>query len=309
MCPEELVEAIDMGRAYAGGKPPDKLRWGEAEVANFRKDGSPYTILGETQRRWFIERLKRSQATWKVWGCSIGTLDFRFDPQNLPDGLAKRRWPGAGYANLGGGDFGAAYWERGQIYDAVAKGGVTGFVTVAGDRHSFWAGYAAKALPPKPFEPVGLAFVTGSISAPGMLESYEHKFPKDDPLRPLFLADVGGGARPEPTVNMTLRRGVRASLEYAKSRDLAKARALTYPDNAPHLEFVDTGGHGYATVRATAKDIETEFVCIPRPVKRSETEDGGPLRYRVSHRAVLWKARERPTLEVKVKEGDPTLSL
>jgi alkaline phosphatase D len=309
MCPEELVEAIDMGRAYAGGKPPDKLRWGESEVANYRKDGSPYTILGETQRRWFIERLKRSQATWKVWGCSIGTLDYRFDPQNLPVGLAKRKWPGAGYANLGGGDFGAAYWERGQIYDAVAKEGITGFVTVAGDRHSFWAGYAAKALPPKPFEPVGLAFVTGSISAPGMLESFEHKFPKDDPLRPLFLADVGGGARPEPTVNMTLRHGVRASLEYARSRDLAKARALTNRDNAPHLEFVDTGGHGYATVRATANDIETEFVCIPRPVKRSETEDGGPLRYRVSHRAVLWKARERPTLEVKVKEGDPKLSL
>ena len=309
MCPEELVEAIDMGRAYAGGKPPDKLCCGATEVANYRKDESPYTILGETQRRWFIERLKKSQATWKVWGCSIATLDFRFDPQNLPDGLAKRKWPGAGYAGFGGGDFGAAYWERGQIYDAIAKAGVTGFVTVAGDRHSFWAGYAAKALPPKKFEPVGIAFVTGSLSAPGMLESLEHKFSKDDPLRPLFLADVGGEARPEPTVNMTLRHGVRASIEYAKSRDLAKARALTNRDNAPHLEFVDMGGHGYATVRATANDIETEFVCIPRPVKRSETEDGGPLRYRVSYRAALWKARERPTLEVKVKEGNPKLSL
>ena len=309
MIPEEVVEAIDMGRTYGGGKPPGKIRMGDTEIDNFRKDSAPYTILGETQRRWFVERLKKSQATWKVWGCSIATLDFRFDPQNLPEGLAKRPWPGQGYAGFGGGDFGAAYWERGQIYDAVAKEGVTGFVTVSGDRHSFWAGYAAKALPPKPFEPVGLAFVTGSVSAPGLLESYEHKFPKDDPLRPLFLADVAGDARPEPTVNMTLHHGVRASLEYAKSRDLAKAHALSNHDHAPHLEFVDMGGHGYSTVRATSREIETEFVCIPRPVKRSEDENGGPLLYRVSHRAPLWRARQRPKLEVKVKEGNPKLSL
>jgi alkaline phosphatase D len=309
MIPEEVVEALDMGRAYGGGKPPDKIRMGDTEIDNFRKTGTPWTILGQKQRAWFIERLKKSQATWKVWGSSMGTLDYRIDPQNLPDGLARRKWPGAGYANLGGGDFGAAYWERGQIYDALAREKITGFVTVCGDRHSFWAGYAAKALPPKAFEPVGLAFVTGSISAPGMVESHEHRFPKDDPLRPLFLADGAAGTRPEPTVNMTLHRGVRASLEYAKSRDIAKARALTNPDNAPHLEFVDMGGHGYSTVRASAKDIETEFVCIPRPIKRSETEDGGPLLYRVSHRAALWRARERPRLEVKVREGDPKLSL
>jgi alkaline phosphatase D len=156
---------------------------------------------------------------------------------------------------------------------------------------------------------VGLAFVTGSISSVGMVEANEHNFPKDEPLRPLFLADSPGGAPPEPTINMTARLGVRASLEYAKSRDIARARALRNPDNAPHLEFLDMGGHGYATVRASAKDIETEFVCIPRPIRRSESEDGGPLLYRVAHRAALWGARERPRMEVKVREGDPKLSL
>src|SRR5690349_2567686 len=223
MYPEEIVDIIDGGRAYAGGKPPDKIRLGDAEIDNYRKTGRPFTILGETQRRWFIDRLKKSQATWKVWGSSTPALDYRMDPQNLPDGLTKTKWPGAGFATLGTGDFGAAYWERGQIYDAVARESISGFVTVAGDRHSFWAGYAAKALPPRKFEPVGLAFVTGSISAPGMCEANEHKFPKDSPLRPLFLADLpgnaqAGGARSEPTVNMTLHRGVRASLEYAKSK-------------------------------------------------------------------------------------------
>ncbi len=44
-----------------------------------------------------------------------------------------------------GGDHSSAYVERGEIYDFVRDHGITGFATVAGDRHSFWAGLAAKA--------------------------------------------------------------------------------------------------------------------------------------------------------------------
>jgi alkaline phosphatase D len=80
---------------------------------------------------------------------------------------------------------------------------------------------------------------------------------------------------------MLLRHGVRSCLEYAKSFDLKAARSLSNPDLAPHLEFVDLGGHGYAKVRLSAEEMRTEFVCIPRPITRSEKPDGGPIRYRV----------------------------
>ena len=103
---------------------------------------------------------------------------MRADPQNLPDGVTKT-WPGAGYAGFSGGDLSSAFVERGEIYDFVRDNGITGFATVAGDRHSFWAGLAAKSLPPKPFEPVGVAFVWGSISAPGLVEAFEHDFRKN----------------------------------------------------------------------------------------------------------------------------------
>ncbi|MGE0454307.1 MAG: hypothetical protein AB7O37_16635 [Vicinamibacteria bacterium] len=69
------------------------------------------------------------------------------------------------------------------------------------------------------------------------------------------------------------------------------------------------GGHGYAAVTVTNDAIESEFVCIPRPLERSEREDGGPLRYRVVHRAKLWARGERPRLEQRVVEGDPELSI
>ena len=306
MIPQEAMEILDAGREYNRGQPPDSIRFGEQEVPNFRRNEPAQTIFGKAQKAWFLDRLKSSQATWKIWGNTEGTLDFRVDPQNLPAGLTKP-WPGAGYAGFGGGDHSSAYLERAEIYDFIRDHGITGFATVAGDRHSFWAGLAAKSLPPKPFEPVGIVFVTGSISAPGLVESLEHKFPAVHPLRPLFLAD--GQPRPEPAINMLLRHGVRSCLEYQRSKDARQARKLSNPDLSPHLSFLDMGGHGYATVRVTSEAFESEFVCIPRPLERNERPDGGPLSYRVVHRAQLWSKGERPRLEQTVVEGNPQLSL
>jgi alkaline phosphatase D len=308
LIPEEVVEILDAGRSYANGQPPRELRFGERMVANFRATEPPQTILGAVQKQWFLERLKSSTATWKIWGNTIGTLDYRADPHNLPAGLGKA-WPGAGYASVAGGDFGDAFAERGEIYDFVREHGISGFVTVAGDRHSFWAGLAAKALPPKPFDPVGIAFVTGSLSAPGLPEAMEHRLPKTHPLRALYLLDGAPGTRPEHTVNLLMHRGVRSCLEYQRTRDIAAARAATNPELAPHLSFLDWGGHGYAIVRATGESIEVEFVCIPRPIERNAAPDGGPVAYRVTHRAQRWGAGAVPHLEQRVLEGDPALSI
>jgi alkaline phosphatase D len=285
LIPEETMRALDAGKPDSGAQ----------------------TILGREQKAWFLERLRASRATWKVWGNSVGTLDWRADPQNLPAGTGAP-WHGAGYACFGGGgDYGTAFSERAEIYDAVRDSGITGFLTVSGDRHSFWAGLAAKALPPAPFDPIGVAFITGSVSAPGIVEAYEHRFPKDHPLRALYVADVAGSQK--PALNLLLHHGVRACLEYQKTGDAERARRASNPDLAPHLKFLDMGGHGYGVVRLAGDAAECEFVCIPRPLERSAGEDGGPLRYRVSHRAPLWRAGEQPQLQQRVLEGDPELSL
>ena len=301
---EPAQRILDAGRTANRGKPPATIRFGDADVPNFAKDAPAQTILGAEQKAWFLERLKSSRATWKVWGNTSGTLDMRADPRNLPENVTPR-WPGSGYASWGGGDHSGAYVERAEIYDFVARNKIGGFATVAGDRHSFWAGLAAKDLPPLPFAPVGVAFITGSISAPGIVESLEHKFPKQHPLRALFLADRNGKA--EAAINLLLRHGVRTCFEYAHSSDIAKAKAQSNPANAPHVDFVDMGGHGYSVVRASAERFEVEFVCIPRPIERSATPDGGPLRYRVVYGAKLWAPGEAPKLDRDVIEGDVTL--
>jgi len=308
LLPQEVVEILDAGRAFAGGDPPSTIRYGEREIANFRRTEPPQTILGAVQKQWFLERLKASTATWKIWGNTVGTLDYRADPQNLPAGASKP-WPGSGYASIAGSDFGNAFAERGEIYDFAREHDITGFVTVAGDRHAFWAGLSAKSLPPKPFEPVGIAFVTGSLSAPTLAEALEHTLPQGHPLRALYLLDGPAGTKPELTINMLMLHGVRSCLEYQRTRDVVAARARRNPDLSPHLAFLDMGGHGYSVVDATRDSLEVEFVCIPRPIKRSPEPDGGPLRYRVVHRTRLWAKGELPHLERRIVEGSPLLSI
>jgi alkaline phosphatase D len=306
--PEEAQQILDAGRTFNHGRPPTSIRFGDHDVPNYQRDLPAQTILGAVQKQWFLDQLKASTATWKIWGNTTATLDMRADPQNLPAGLT-RPWPSKGYAGFGGGDHGSAYVERGEIYDTIKREGITGFAIVAGDRHSFWAGVASTSLALQAFDPVGVAFVGGSISSPGMVEALEHNFPKQHPLRPLFLIDRADVEKPEPAVNLLLHHGVRTCLEYAKSGDIAKARAVSNPQNAPHLSFVDMGGHGYATVHASAEKLDTVFVCIPRPLERSDRPDGGPIRYRVLHRAMLWEKGKPPKLEQHMLEGDAPLSV
>ena len=309
MFPEPAMQILDGGRGFNGGNAPAEIHFNDAHVPNPQRNAPPQTILGAAQKAWFKNELKSSTATWKIWGNSLGAMEWRADPQNLPAGLTKESWPPGTFGNLGGGDYGTAWVERAEIYQLVRDAKITGFAIVSGDRHSFWAGYASAELPPGKFEPIGLSFVGGSVASAGVMEAYEHRLPKDAPLRPLFLADKNAGSKPDWTFNMLLKHGVRACLEYAKSFDLKRAQSLSNPDLAPHLEFVDLGGHGYAKVQLSADEMRTEFVCIPRPITSSGRPDGGPIRYRVLHTAALWKSGKRPQLKTSVLEGDVGLAI
>jgi alkaline phosphatase D len=304
LLPEEINLSLDAGREAKGGAPPAELEFGDRKIANFRGDQPRQTVLGQRQKQWFLKKLKASSATWKIWANSQATLDWRVDPQNLPADF-NPQWPGKGYASFGGGDFSSAWLERAEIYEVVRSEGITGFATVAGDRHSFWAGYSSKDLPPAGFEPIGIAFVTASISTPGLAEIYTSRLAKDHPLRPLYLADRSHRP-PETVANLTFRHGVRAALDYVKTGDLSRLARTTNPELAPHMKFLDLGGYGYSVVTATPDNFSTDFVCIDPPLERDA--NGGVLRYRVRHSCGLWAAGETPELTSSLLDGDPGLS-
>jgi alkaline phosphatase D len=156
--------------------------------------------------------------------------------------------------------------------------------------------------------PVAAEFVTGSVSAPGIYEAVEYTIPRDHPLRALYVYEDANKTN-RPAINVTLMHGVRASMELQRTHDPRAARAARNPEVAPHLAFMDAGGHGYAAVRATADALEVEFVAVPRPVERVDGEDGGPLAYRVTHRVALWNRDTAPRVERTRAEGELPLVL
>ena len=303
--PEAMLDILDQGQAYDGGRPPAVIRVGDSiEFPNPHLDSPPEAYLGLEQMAWFKDRLRGAQAPWKIWGHSFGTLTGRTDPQNLPAEFADQ-WPaGAGYGVTTGG----YRLEHGEIFDMVREEGITGLTILAGDRHAFWAGYPSKSLPPRAYDPVAVEFVTGSISAQTLGEVQALTMPRDRPLRALNIDDRPDGSM-ECAWNMTLLHGVRSSLVLHETRDPERARAARNPELSPHLKFLDYAGHGYTVVRASPDELETEFVCIPVPLERSETEDGGPLRYRVAHRVSRWEPGQAPLLRQEILEGDPGLAV
>jgi alkaline phosphatase D len=104
-------------------------------------------------------------------------------------------------------------------------------------------------------------------------------------------------------MNFAMMHGVRADLVLRYTENISAAIAERNPDQSPHLSFMDAGGHGYSFVRASADELEVEFVCVPRPIERIEADDGGLLAYRVAHRVQPWKAGSAPRLERKRMEG------
>jgi len=198
--------------------------------------------------------------------------------------------------------------EHDEIFGLVREEGITGFAIAAGDRHSFGAGYPSKTLPPQVFEPVGVEFIAGSISAPGLAEVMETVVAKDHPLRALYVHDQPDGAM-QCALNMSVLHGVKSSLTLKETGDATRARAARNPDVSPNIRFADFGGHGDSIVHASPDELETEFVCIARPMEHNAADDGGPLVYRAVHRVRLWRAGEHPELRQEIVEGDAALAV
>jgi alkaline phosphatase D len=306
--PADIVEILDAGRTFLGGHPPDTIEFDGATLPNPRKSAPAQSMLGVEQKAWLLERLRTSTAPWKLWGNTVAMIDWRIDFQKLPSGVGPK-WPTGGYALVEDDDWSAYRAERAEILDFIRKEGIGGFATLAGDRHAFTAGLLSTSLPPKRFDPIGVEFITGSISAPGIFEAFEYSLPKDHPLRPVFVYQPPSGASVQNSANLSMLHGVRASLALQKTGDLSEALKESNPEVAPHLSFIDVGGHGYSTVRVTADELEVEFVCVPRPIERSDREDGGPLAYRVTHSVKLWKPGSAPRMERTAQEGTLPLAL
>lgn len=158
----ELVATDE--RLYRDGPPCGYERSSRAAAPTCaERERATRTMLGDTQRDWFVNKIRDSRATWKVWANEVMAMQFRL----LNSG------PNSRYVTLDQWDGYPA--ERSQLFSRIA--GTKNFVAITGDIHSFAAGYLRPDFEQWFSTPVGVEFVGGSITSANLSEVINSNVP------------------------------------------------------------------------------------------------------------------------------------
>ncbi|MFO0664071.1 MAG: alkaline phosphatase D family protein [Polyangiaceae bacterium] len=149
------------------------------------------SLLGAAQKAWFLDSVKKSNATWRIWANAVVLHQQAVelgDFDGVPNFLTARV-----YISTEGWD--GYRSERGEILKNLALAGVKNLVAVTGDVHAF---YAAELYPD--FDnllpsPVAVEFVTAGISS-SPLEETLAGIVATIPVLKNFAADLGNSLDP-----------------------------------------------------------------------------------------------------------------
>jgi alkaline phosphatase D len=183
------------------------------------------TMLGAEQKSWFIDAVKGSTATWKLWGNEVQLAQMVVNlkpfmkvpaPFNDKFYLTVDQWDGF-------------RTERQEILTALS--GVTNLVAITGDIHAF---YAAELHPdfdmPGP-KPVGVEYVTAGISSQAVASSAQ-------------------GVLSDPTyANLGLL-------------DLVPMWDMLLTQDSPHYRYGNSFVNGVSVCDLAADKIEVTFLII-----------------------------------------------
>ena len=289
----ELVKLADGGKSYNNGQPPELLPYGDGTVPNFAREREPGSCLGHQQREWFLTQLDGSSARWKLWGNSIPIMPLRLDVSSVPL---------AGYEDIVPTiDSWAGFpHEVSLLMDHLEAKGVTGLVSLSGDHHMHGAATINRAAEEREAPAVAVDFAVAGISSSPIYDdaaSIARKGPGG--FRSLVFSEADG--EEIPLYNMTLLRGVLASLAFDKT-GLATLSEWLGPNEAnTGLKFVDTLANGYGLAHFREDTMEVSLITMCD--LREPFEETPPVRYRANFTLPLWGPGEQPELQGPTFEG------
>jgi alkaline phosphatase D len=134
------------------------------------------SMLGATQRAWFLEQLTSSTATWKLWANEVMLMQLKLALLYID----LDQWDG--YQQ-----------ERNTILNTVKHGNIKNFVALTGDLHTFQAGYLKTDFD-NPFESnIGIELMVGSITSANFSEEIDSELPLSS--RPLPAKEMKVSAK------------------------------------------------------------------------------------------------------------------
>ena len=190
-------------------------------------NGASETAMGDDQESWFLETMRDSTKTWKVWGnefCLIPRIVDLSSMVMLPEAFRNT-------FQLSAEDWDGMPNRRDALLTALSE--VGNVVAITGDIHAFFAGtpWVSDDRSKRIVE-----FVTGAISS----STYQ-----------VLLAN---SAASDPA----LREAGAAALAVAAAEFIADED--TQPN--PHLGYLDIVSHGFSKVTVSSDKLEVEFHFI-----------------------------------------------
>ncbi len=280
-----LVDILDGGRDFDGGNPPATLPYGDAP--NPARDQTPGTLLGSTQREWFLNELSRSSARWKLWGNALPILPLRLDLSRIP------------FAELEDSIFNFDAWggypgELQALLSAVEAAGVTGLVSLSGDHHMHAAGTVKSRQDDPSATMVAAEFNTAGISSDSLFDAVADAADKGDNAQFRDLVYRVEDGQPVPTWNMTLQDGCLAATVYARTGMRDIARWLGPNEANTGLRYIDSQARGYAIVAIESDAISAELTTLQDVANASD--ELPPVQHRARFSLKAWSAGQTPQL-------------
>jgi alkaline phosphatase D len=193
-------------------------------VYDTREAAAKPSLLGATQKKWFLDTVKASTGTWKVWGNEVQMWEMALKLGDLAiiPGIVTY----TAYVNCDQWD--GYRSEREEILRNFVRNGINNLLVLTGDIHSFFASDLHVDFATPTAKPVGVEYVTAGISSASLKNLVDKFAPPGSTLRP--IADA-----------------------WANSADQA------LKDTNAHLRYANTNAYGFATVTIDGAKAEVTF--------------------------------------------------
>jgi alkaline phosphatase D len=220
-------------RLYRDGPPCGDVDIGERyETLGCANQFSPArTMLGATQKTWFLDQVTKSKATWKLWANEVMLAQYILGQEV-------------------GGKFETFFFdldqwdgypvERAALFTAIGNAGVTNFVALTGDAHLFQAAYLKPDFNSPTSPVVGVEFLVGAISSGNYLD-----------------AGIDQPAPFTPAKSVTP-----AALKAAGTKLPMDALEALVLELNPHITFWNGSTWGYGLINLTPQEMILTFRAV-----------------------------------------------
>ena len=289
----ETVKLLDLGRTANEGEPPATIP--DTDIPNPRRLAPRGSVLGPTQKAWFKDVLKESDARWKIWANSFPALPFRLNIGDFyPSGMQN--------SLLGTDGWNGYPSERRELMEFIRDNGVSNVVACAGDHHMHMAGLLVDDLDAEVPNAVAIEFACAGISSEPVFPGAERAGRTSSVFH--SIVTYTSGDEVVENFNLALLGGVNAAIVRSWTGSSWLSDAWWNNKASPGLTYIDTNSNGYGILSVNAGRVEANLITIANP-EVDHGPKGSPVVRKAKFTLRAWAPGQTPELIGPTFQGKP----